>query len=32
MYPDEHGVEYESLIDANTTVPGSDDRWWELVG
>ena len=22
---------YTSLIDANTTVPGSDDRWWELV-
>lgn len=24
-----HGdVEYESLIDANTTTPGTDDRWW----
>ena len=24
-----HGdVEYESQIDANTTTPGTDDRWW----
>lgn len=25
------GKHYISLIDANTTVPGSDPRWWELV-
>lgn len=23
---------YESLINSNTTVPGSDARWWKLVG
>lgn len=26
------GAVYESLIDGNTTVPGSDPRWWEKVG
>lgn len=26
-----NGVRYESLIPANTTTPGSDDRWWELL-
>lgn len=25
------GVVYESLIDANTTIPGSDPRWWKQV-
>ena len=24
------GTLYRSKIDGNTTVPGSDDRWWEL--
>ena len=22
---------YESKIEANTTIPGSDERWWELI-
>ena len=26
------GVVYESQIDANTTVPGTDERWWVPVG
>lgn len=26
-----NGVLYESLIDGNTTVPGSDERWWKEV-
>lgn len=25
------GKVYVSLIDGNTTEPGSDDRWWQLV-
>lgn len=25
------GTLWESLIDANTTTPGSDDRWWEAI-
>lgn len=25
------GVVYESKIDGNTTVPGSDARWWEAL-
>lgn len=25
------GLQYRSLIPANTTTPGSDDRWWELL-
>lgn len=25
------GLLYESLITANTTVPGSDARWWKLI-
>lgn len=25
------GVRWSSKIDANTTTPGSDDRWWELL-
>lgn len=27
---DYNGVLYESLIDGNTTVPGSDERWWTV--
>ena len=27
---DYNGVLYESLIDGNTTVPGSDERWWAV--
>lgn len=30
-YPDENGPVYRSKIDGNTTIPGSDERWWELV-
>lgn len=26
-----NGTLYKSLIDGNTTVPGSDPRWWEVV-
>lgn len=26
-----NGGRYRSLIPANTTVPGSDDRWWETL-
>lgn len=26
-----NGILYKSLIDGNTTVPGSDPRWWEVV-
>lgn len=26
-----NGFTWESQIDANTTVPGSDDRWWTQV-
>lgn len=29
-YPTADDPLYKSLIDGNTTVPGSDDRWWEL--
>ena len=25
-----NGTLYQSLIDGNTTVPGSDPRWWEI--
>lgn len=25
-----NGTHYKSLIDGNTTVPGSDPRWWEV--
>lgn len=25
------GVLYESLIDGNTTEPGTDERWWKLA-
>ena len=32
LYPDENGDEYVSKIDANTTTPGTDDRWWGKVG
>lgn len=28
-YPDADGEVWVSKIDGNTTVPGSDDRWWE---
>lgn len=28
-YPDADGEVWASKIDGNTTVPGSDDRWWE---
>lgn len=31
LYPDESGSVYESLIDGNTTVPGSDARWWRPI-
>lgn len=27
---DYNGTLYKSKIDGNTTVPGSDDRWWEV--
>lgn len=30
-YPDARGPVYVSLIDYNSTIPGSDERWWELV-
>lgn len=30
-YPDADGPIYESQIPGNTTVPGSDERWWKLV-
>lgn len=30
-YPDASGPVYVSLIDFNTTIPGSDPRWWEMV-
>lgn len=30
-YPDEAGALYESKIDGNTTVPGSDDRYWNKL-
>lgn len=30
-YPDGDSPVYRSLIEGNTTVPGSDDRYWELV-
>lgn len=26
-----NGKVYESLINANTTVPGTDERWWRLI-
>ena len=29
-YPTKDDQLYKSLIDGNTTVPGSDDRWWEI--
>lgn len=29
-YPDAEGPVYISKIPANTTVPGSDERWWVL--
>ena len=29
-YPTADDPLYKSLIDGNTTVPGSDERWWEL--
>lgn len=28
-YPTKDDQLYKSLIDGNTTVPGSDERWWE---
>ena len=28
-YPTKEDQLYKSLIDGNTTVPGSDERWWE---
>lgn len=28
---DHNGVLYESTIDGNTTVPGTDNRWWRRV-
>lgn len=28
---DDKGKLYESLIDGNTYVPGTDDRWWKEV-
>lgn len=30
-YPGAEDPVYMSKIDGNTTVPGSDERWWELV-
>lgn len=30
-YPDADGRIWVSKIDGNTTVPGSDERWWEPV-
>lgn len=30
-YPSADGPVYISLIDYNSTIPGSDERWWELV-
>lgn len=30
-YPDADSPVYVSLIDFNSTIPGSDPRWWELV-
>lgn len=29
-YPTKDDQLYKSLIDGNTTVPGSDERWWEI--
>ena len=29
-YPTASDQLYKSLIDGNTTVPGSDERWWEV--
>lgn len=31
-YPGAEDPVYMSKIDGNTTIPGSDERWWELVG
>lgn len=30
-YPTADSTLYESLIDGNTTIPGSDERWWKVV-
>lgn len=29
-YPTKEDQLYQSLIDGNTTVPGSDERWWKV--
>ena len=26
-----NGIKYISLIDGNTTIPGTDDRYWEVI-
>lgn len=30
-YPTANSTLYESLIEGNTTIPGSDERWWKVV-